>query len=136
MILLDTGPLYASLDQNDAHHERALKFMASTDEALVAPAPIINEVCYWLAKRVGAMAESQFLLSFASSAIEIAHPCTGDYERAAEIVWEYADSNIGFVDAMVVAIGERFRLTKLATVDYRHFAIIKPKHVSRFELLL
>ena len=50
----------------------------------------------------------------------------------------YADANIGFIDAAIVAIAaiaERLGATRLLTLDRRDFGIIRPRHVAAFELL-
>jgi predicted nucleic acid-binding protein len=58
-----------------------------------------------------------------------------DYERIAEILHTYADLNVGFVDAAVLAVVERLREPKLATLDHRHFSVMRPRHVDALELL-
>jgi predicted nucleic acid-binding protein len=58
-----------------------------------------------------------------------------DYERTAELMRTYADLRVGFVDAAVLAIVERLREPKLATLDHRHFSVIRPRHVESLELL-
>ena len=58
-----------------------------------------------------------------------------DYKRAAEILRKYDDANIDFVDAIVVAIDERLNVTKILTVDRRHFDIFKPRHCQAFAIL-
>jgi len=55
--------------------------------------------------------------------------------RAAELVARYRDSEIGYVDAIVVAIAERLRDKVIATVDRRHFSAIRPNHTAAFQLL-
>ena len=47
----------------------------------------------------------------------------------------YADLRVGFVDAAVLAIVERLREPKLATLDHRHFSVMRPRHVDALELL-
>jgi len=47
----------------------------------------------------------------------------------------YADLRVGFVDAAVLAVVERLRQTKLATLDHRHFSVMRPRHVDALELL-
>jgi hypothetical protein len=39
------------------------------------------------------------------------------------------------VDAAVMAIVERLNEPKLATLDHRHFAMIRPRHVDALQLL-
>jgi hypothetical protein len=36
---------------------------------------------------------------------------------------------------MVVATAERLSATTVATIDRRHFSIVRPSHVPHFELL-
>jgi hypothetical protein len=39
------------------------------------------------------------------------------------------------VDALIVAMAERLKITRLLTLDRRDFQIIRPKHCDSFELL-
>jgi uncharacterized protein len=47
----------------------------------------------------------------------------------------YADADIGFVDAAVLASTERLAEPKLATLDRRHFGLLRPRHVDALTLL-
>lgn len=58
-----------------------------------------------------------------------------DDRRVRELCHTYADAGIGFVDAVVFAIVERFREPKLASLDRRHFGILRPRHVDHLQLL-
>jgi len=58
-----------------------------------------------------------------------------DMARIVEILKQYADANIGFVDASLVAVSERLRITTIFTTDRRHFSLINPAHCSAFTLL-
>lgn len=44
----------------------------------------------------------------------------------AELVRRYADLPLGAVDASVVAVAERTKITTVATLDHRHFHIVRP----------
>jgi uncharacterized protein len=59
----------------------------------------------------------------------------GDWVRIAELVSEYRDLPLGTVDASVVAAAERLGITSLATLDRRHFGVVRPNHAPGFELL-
>jgi uncharacterized protein len=39
------------------------------------------------------------------------------------------------VDAAVITIAERLGLKEVATLDHRHFSVVRPRHVSAFTLL-
>jgi len=58
-----------------------------------------------------------------------------DFLRTAELLDQYADTRVDFVDCTVVAIAERLKIARILTVDRRDFSIIHPKHVEYFELL-
>lgn len=58
-----------------------------------------------------------------------------DWTRASDLVRTYADLPLGALDASVVAIAERLGATKIATLDLRHFSVVRPSHVRSFELL-
>jgi uncharacterized protein len=42
---------------------------------------------------------------------------------------------LGTVDASVVAAAERLGIAEVATVDRRHFGVIRPRHTEAFTLL-
>lgn len=54
---------------------------------------------------------------------------------AADFEDKYLDLPLGIVDAAVVAIAERLKLTEIATIDHRHFNVVRPRHVPAFALL-
>ena len=56
-------------------------------------------------------------------------------DKTWEILEEYADSRLDFVDATIVALAERLNITRVLTLDRRDFSIIRPAHCSYFEIL-
>jgi uncharacterized protein len=58
-----------------------------------------------------------------------------DYRRAAELVMTYADLPSGTTDATVVALAERLGIAEVATLDRRHFTVVRPRHVEALTLL-
>ena len=58
-----------------------------------------------------------------------------DFHRIRELCSRYADSDIGFADAAVLAIVERLNEPKLATLNRRHFGMLRPCHVDTLRLL-
>lgn len=65
--------------------------------------------------------------------IEAIHPA--DPLRIAELVATYHDLPLGTVDASVIAAAERHGLAEIATLDRRHFSVVRPRHVVNFTLL-
>ncbi|WP_179154997.1 hypothetical protein [Microbispora sp. GKU 823] len=52
-----------------------------------------------------------------------------------ELVERYLDLPLGLVDAAVIEIADGLGLREVATVDQRHFRIVRPRHVEAFTLL-
>ena len=65
--------------------------------------------------------------------VEQLHPA--DVERTADLVGRYRDLPLGTVDASIVAAAERLGVTTIATLDRRHFSVVRPTHVEAFELV-
>jgi uncharacterized protein len=53
----------------------------------------------------------------------------------AELVDTYGGLPLGTTDASVVAVAERLKLTDVATLDRRHFTVVRPSHVNSLTLL-
>ncbi len=53
----------------------------------------------------------------------------------ADLVNTYKSLLPGTTDASVVAIAERLGLTDVATLDRRHFTVVRPRHVDALTLL-
>ena len=134
-LILDTGPLYASLDRSDAAHAACRALIESTSEALIIPSPVLVEVDYWIHRRLQPGALVALLADIEGDAYRVEDVTASDYRRIGELVDRYADSDIGFVDAAVVAIAERLVEPKVATLDRRHFSVMRPRHVDVLELL-
>ena len=99
------------------------------------PVLVVTEVAYLLASLLGVEAEVRFLGDFAAGNL-ISEPVTGDdWIRIAELVARYRDLPLGTVDASVVAAAERLHVTQVATLDHRHFTVVRPAHAPAFELL-
>ena len=99
------------------------------------PLLVVTEVAYLLSTRLGTEAEIRFLGDFAAANL-ISEPVAGqDWLRIAELVGRYRDLPLGTVDASVVATAERLRVSQIATLDRRHFTVVRPSHTPAFELL-
>ena len=106
-LILDTGPLYASLDRSDADHRACRSLIESADEPLVIPAPVLVEVDYWIHQRLHPGVLVALLADIESGAYVVAELVGLDYVRVRDLCDRYADADIGFVDAAVLAIVER-----------------------------
>ncbi len=96
---------------------------------------MITEVVNLIGSRLGADAEVRFLGDLAAGEFTIEPVMAGDWLRIAKLVSQYRDLPLGSVDASVVAAAERLDITEIATLDRRHFSIVRPDHTHSFELL-
>lgn len=134
-LICDTGPLYAAMDRADADHRACAELLADFPEPLVVPAPVVVELDWLSGARLGLDPFVAFLADVEQGAIAVLELAEPDYIRVRELVVQYADFRLGFVDAAVVAVVERLGESKLATLDHRHFGAIRPRHVTALELL-
>lgn len=134
-LILNTGPLYASLDRSDADHAACRELIENSTEPLIIPSPVLVEVDYWIHARLHAGVLVALLDDIAAGAYRVENLEAADYGRIRQICDRYADSDVGFVDAAVLAVVERLGESKVATLDHRHFGVFKPAHVSALRLL-
>jgi|ERR1700691_4036822 uncharacterized protein len=135
MILVDTGPLVAAANRNDTHHRASVQALAAASPPRLVPGMVIAEVAYLLARDAGSLVEARFLRSFKTGFLALVSPTADDLSRAAELVEQYADLPLGTTDACVVALAERLNITELATLDQRHFNVVRPCHVQALTLI-
>lgn len=100
------------------------------------PATIVAEACYLLGSRCGARVEAAFLETLAAGTpFEVSAPTADDYVRMADLVRRYENLPLGSSAAAVIALAERLRTTEIATLDHRHFRVVRPQHVPVFTLV-
>lgn len=138
MLVCDTGPLVAAALSRDPDHHACVELFTGMHLArreMVLPAPVVAEVGYLLASRAGARAESAFLRSLAHGDFRTVELTPVDYARMAELVDAYADMPLGTTDAAVVALAERLDVDEVATLDRRHFTVVRTHRGTALTLL-
>jgi predicted nucleic acid-binding protein len=124
-LVLDTGVLYAALDENDADHDRCGGLLGSTPEQLVIPAPVFVELDSWMRKFGSADGWLTFCEDVATGAYTI-YPLDAELlVAAARLQTRYSDLPLGMVDAAVFATCEAIGERKVATLDHRDFGILR-----------
>lgn len=134
MIVVDTGPVVALVNDRDEHHERCREFLETHPGPLLLPATVFTEVCLLLERRRGTQAELAFLADVRAGRFRLVD-VEPDLERIAELVERYSDLPLGTVDASVVALTERLELPEVATLDHRDFSVVRPRHTTALVLL-
>jgi len=123
--------LVALLDADDQDHARCSELLRSWDGVRLVPAPVLVELDHF----VPATAFTRFLEDVRRGAFVIEDLRQRDYARLGELLIAYADLRLGFVDAAVLAVTERFGERHVATLGRRHFAVVRLNHTDVLELL-
>jgi predicted nucleic acid-binding protein len=131
--VVDSGPLYASVDEDDDDHARSVAALQRADLDLVVPALVVAEVTSLVGRRLGPRVEAAFLRGMAS--LEVEAPSHEDWARVADLVDRYADFPLSGTDASVVALAERLDTDVIVTLDHRHFAAVRSASGRPFRLL-
>ncbi len=132
--LLDTSVLLAALTENDLQHARCAAALEQEDD-LILPDVVLPELTYLLIRDAGYQPVIRFLEALGQGEMPLAAPTAADLTRAADILEKYADSRVDFVDSVIVAMAERLNVTRILTLDHRHFSLFRPKHCPNFELV-
>jgi predicted nucleic acid-binding protein len=138
VLVCDTGPLVAAALSKDPDHRSCVDLFTATHLAgrtIVLPGLVVAEVCYLLARQAGARAEALFLQSMGDGDFVTEELTQADYQRMAELVEQYADLPLGATDAAVIALAERLDVREVATLDRRHFSVVRPRHAPALTLL-
>lgn len=133
--MLDTSVLLAGLDAADPDHARCADLILESSENLVVPALVLSELDYWCHQRLTAEVWLSFLDDLLAGAYRVEAPTYPDLERCRDIQQTYDDLSVGVVDASILTLVERLGESKLATLDHRHFATMRPGHTAALDLL-
>ena len=132
--ILDTSFLFALTDQSDRNHQRVLMVAQNANAKLVLPIVVLPEICYLIASRLGHQAMCYFVTSMTPDVVQLEATTREDLVRVQQILEQYADNQLDFTDAAIIATAERLSITRVYTLDRRDFSIIRPKHCDYFEL--
>jgi uncharacterized protein len=135
MLVVDAGPLVAAAATRDRNHLRCVELLSHALGPLVVPSLVVTEVAYFLADRLGESAEQAFSRSVREGELHVEPVEPEDWVRIDDLVSQYADLQLGIVDASIVATCERLGATTLATLDRRHFSVVRPRHCAALTLL-
>jgi len=135
VILADTGVLFGGTDGDDPRHGDCAAVLNAHAGELAVVVPVIVECAWLIESRLGPTAEAGFLRAVNAGEIDRVEMVDADWARVVELVDTYADMGLGLVDASIVAVAERLEVTTVATLDRRHFSVVRPAHCDAFELI-
>jgi predicted nucleic acid-binding protein len=124
--IADTSALIAFFNSDDLHHAATREAFASIGHIVVSPC-VLAELDYLLAMRMGP-AVSNATLAYIASRVASGRwevPGIGPSLLAAYAVLQDYQS-VGLADATNVVLARELRTNVIATLDIRHFRMIRP----------
>lgn len=133
-LVCDTTVLYAALDRNDRDHAACAALLTGTD-VCVAPSATLVEIDQLGRRGRAPRAVAAVLDSVLEGGLLLLEPDLSDLARIRELVDRYRTLRLGYVDASVIVAAERLDVDTIATLDRRHFSVVRPRHVAAFTLV-
>lgn len=134
MLVVDTSVLLAAADNADPDHQACAEAIQNAGP-LVTTALVVAETAYLIGRQLGAAAEARFFRAVADGELQIETLTPAETRRIADLIETYADLGLGGTDASLIVIAERMKVATLATLDRRHFSVVRPAHTAAFELV-
>jgi len=136
VLIVDTGPLVAAADSADPDHVACAGLLQrETGPLRTTRLVMIAEAAYMIGRRISAEAEAKFFRSIANGDLLIDALIGDDLVRIADLVDTYSDLPLGGTDASLIALAERLHQDTIATLDRRHFGVVRPAHVPGFQIV-
>jgi uncharacterized protein len=129
-VIVDTSVLFAAANRRDSNHSSCRAIVVEGSGTLTIPALVLAEASYLIGTALGPSAETALLRSMVASRFEVIGPTREDLLRMAELASKYEDLPLGATDASIVALAERLNDSTIATLDRRHFTVVKSELAS------
>ena len=133
-VIADTSALLAFFDASEPDHEAVSEVLSAADALVVSPY-VVAELDYLVATRHGVDNELAVLDELAGGAWQLAAFEEVELRRARGVIASYKDQAIGVADASIVVLAERYRTRTIATLDRRHFDVVRSLDGGYFDVL-
>jgi len=135
VILLDTSGLLAALDESQRRHRQCRAALTAAAAPLLLSPFVLAELDTLLMRHVGGQAQTALLEEVASGAYRLEPFAADDIARAGAVMSRFADLQIGLADASIVVLAERHQVSRVLTLDARHFQALRIGERKRFTLV-
>ena len=122
-VLLDTGPIVATLDPRDQWHGVCIGAIERYADRCVTSEAVVTEACYFASRtgRSGAVV-LDLLLDLGIPIVSIEHR---GLRTCARLMDRYANVPMDFADATLVALAEVFEIRTVVSLDRRGFGVYR-----------
>ncbi len=136
MISVDTGYFLALLNEDDAHHAIAQRWISSASEGWITTWPVITEAAYMIGRRLGEAARQDFVADLVSGSIliwDIPHEAA---RKIPLMMKKYTKLPMDLADASLVLLAEHLGHGRILTTDQRDFGADRWKSTKPFVNLM
>ncbi|MDA1081932.1 MAG: PIN domain-containing protein, partial [Gemmatimonadetes bacterium] len=131
-VLLDTGPIVATLDASDQWHDMCVGAVTSLLDRCVTTEAVLTEACHLVGRgRARASLVLDFLLDAEIPILALDRPAV---RHAARLMDQYAKVPMDFADAALVTLADGLQLGTVLTTDRRGFRSYRPASGKPFRV--
>jgi hypothetical protein len=118
VLLVDTGPLVASIDEDDPAHATIKDCLTRLPPIpLLTTWPCLTEAMYLLGTVGGHLPQETLWGYLADGLLRLHDLSAAEQQRMRELMAQYADTPMDLADASLVAVAESLGLRRVFTVD-------------------
>jgi uncharacterized protein len=122
-LLIDSGPLVALLNERDQHHVVCLNQARQLRGQFFTSWPVVTEAAHLLGDRSDAV--KKLLAWIRTLEIQLVSLTAADADGISDILTRFTDQKFDFADATLMYLAERDGMTKVFTIDHRHFSVFR-----------
>ena len=131
-VLVDTGPLVATIDRDDHFHETCVALWHELREPLLTVWPVITEAMHLVGSP---LAQERLWDIIEHQALQLVEIGAGDVPRMRTLMKKYRDRPMDLADAALVRVAERDGVGTIVTIDRDDFATYRLHGSKRFRIL-
>jgi len=124
-MIVDTSALLAYLNDGEARHAEVRAAIDDDPGPFVVSPFVLAELDYLVLTRHGVSAELATLDELTSGRWDLATADASTVRQARDLASKYADERIGLTDASLIVLAARYRTPMIATLDRRHFSVLR-----------
>lgn len=132
-VLVDTGPLVALRNEDDAWHEASVKALLQLPRPLLTCWPVLTEAAYLL--RGFPTQVRELLASADGSFLRVLPIRSPDIAEINAILERYQDQGFQLADAALMHLAERENADAVFTHDVRDFGVFRKRDGSALNLV-
>lgn len=114
-LLIDTGPLVASLNRRDRHHDWTVQQLQASPGPLLTCEAVLSEAFFLLRNAPRGAEELWAVLR--SGAVETGFSLRAEQTAVSKLMLKYADAPMSLADACLVRMSELFPDRQVLTLD-------------------